>query len=156
MCARAFDGEEAARALRTFAECFCLSNTFHANGDQTKSGKSRFTYRPFTLEGNFAFAAGVQEMLLQSHTGVIRVFPAIPSAWQEASFENLRAQGAFLVSATMKEGQVSELRIRAEQGGRLRLMLPASLVHAVKDGASLNGELFETDMQKGEEIVFTK
>lgn len=56
----------------------------------------------------------------------------------------------------MKEGQVSELRIRAEQGGRLRLMLPASLVHAVKDGASLNGELFETDMQKGEEIVFTK
>ena len=44
----------------------------------------------------------------------------------------------------------------AEQGGRLRLMLPASLVHAVKDGASLNGELFETDMQKGEEIVFTK
>ena len=95
-------------------------------------------------------------MLLQSHTGVIRVFPAIPSAWQEASFENLRAQGAFLVSATMKEGQMSELRIRAEQGGRLRLMLPASLVHAVKDGASLNGELFETDMQKGEEIVFTK
>ena len=58
MKARAFDGEGAADALRTFAECFCLPNTFHANGDQTKSGKSKFTYRPFTLEGNFAFAAG--------------------------------------------------------------------------------------------------
>lgn len=46
MKARAFDGKGAAQALRTFAECFCLKNTFHANGDQTKSGKSRFTYRP--------------------------------------------------------------------------------------------------------------
>ena len=64
MKARAFDGKGAAQALRTFAECFCLKNTFHANGDQTKSGKSRFTYRPFTLEGNFAFASGIQEMLL--------------------------------------------------------------------------------------------
>ena len=33
MKARAFDGEGAADALRTFAECFCLPNTFHANGD---------------------------------------------------------------------------------------------------------------------------
>lgn len=72
--ARAFDGNGAAKALRIFAECFCLRNGFHANGDQSRSGKSGFTYRPFTLEGNMAFASGVQEMLLQSHSGVIRVF----------------------------------------------------------------------------------
>ena len=59
---------------------FCLPNSFHANGDQTKSGKSKMTYRPFTLEGNFAFAAGIQEMLLQSHAGVVRVFPAVPAS----------------------------------------------------------------------------
>ena len=101
MKARAFDGEGAADALRTFAECFCLPNTFHTNGDQTKSGKSKFTYRPFTLEGNFAFAAGIQEMLLQSHTGVIRVFPAEKVA-----------------------GQVRQVRILPEQGGTLRLAIP--------------------------------
>lgn len=56
MRARALDGEGAARTLRTFAECFCLPNTFHVNGDQSGTGKSQFTYRPFTLEGNFAFA----------------------------------------------------------------------------------------------------
>ena len=93
MQARAFNGEEAAKALRTFAECFCLKNTFHANGDQSASGKSKFTYRPFTLEGNFAFAAGIHEMLLQSHTGVIRVFPAVPESWKNVSFNNLRAMG---------------------------------------------------------------
>lgn len=124
MKARAFDGEGAAQELRTFAECFCLRNTFHANGDQTKSGKSRFTYRPFTLEGNFAFASGIQEMLLQSHAGIIRVFPAIPSSWSDVSFNNLRAMGAFLVSAEMRNGKIVKLRIYPEQGGMLRIANP--------------------------------
>lgn len=125
MKARAFDGEGAADELRTFAECFCLRNTFHVNGDQTKSGKSKFTYRPFTLEGNFAFASGIQEMLLQSHTGIVRVFPAIPAAWSDVSFDNLRAMGAFLVSAEKKEGKIVKLRIYPEQGGKLRIAFPA-------------------------------
>ena len=60
MKARIHDGEGAARALRDFAESFCLPKTFHANGDQSGRGKSDYDYRPFTLEGNFAFAAGVQ------------------------------------------------------------------------------------------------
>ena len=124
MQARAFNGEEAAKALRTFAECFCLKNTFHANGDQSASGKSKFTYRPFTLEGNFAFAAGIHEMLLQSHTGVIRVFPAVPESWKNVSFNNLRAMGGFLVSAALKDGKVVRLEIYAEKGGRLAVFSP--------------------------------
>ena len=125
LLARAFDGEGAARALQTFARCFCLPNTFHANGDQTRSGKSRFTYRPFTLEGNFAFAAAIQEMLMQSHTGTIRIFPAVPASWKEIAFRDLRAMGAFLVSAERKNGRTTHIRIYPEQGGTLRLSLPA-------------------------------
>lgn len=79
LCARAREGEKAAEALRTFAQCFVSVNSFHLNGDQSKSGKSKMQYRPFTLEGNFAYAAGVQEMLIQSHAGAVRLFPAIPS-----------------------------------------------------------------------------
>ncbi len=122
--ARAMDGEGAAEALRIFAECFCLPNTFHANGDQTRSGKSEFTYRPFTLEGNFAFASGIQQMLMQGHTGTIRVFPAIPTSWQDVSFEQLRARGAFLVSAKMSKGQVEYIRVYSEKGGKLSLLIP--------------------------------
>ena len=122
--ARAYDGEAAAKSLRTFAECFCLPNTFHANGDQTKSGKSNFIYRPFTLEGNFAFAAGLQEMLMQSHTGTVRLFPAIPSDWRDVSFSQLRAMGAFLVSAEMKDGRVTSVRVLSEKGGHLSILLP--------------------------------
>lgn len=115
--ARAKDGDGAAEALTTFATAFCLPNSFHVNGDQTKSGLSKFTYRPFTLEGNFAFAAGLQEMLLQSYAGFIEIMPAVPEAWKEASFENLRAEGAFLISAKKTEGNLSEIKLKAEKDG---------------------------------------
>ena len=88
------------------------------------TGKSNFTYRPFTLEGNFAFAAGIQEMLLQSHTGTVRIFPAIPASWHDVSFRQLRAQGAFLISATRERGKVTAVRIDPPRGGTIRLADP--------------------------------
>ncbi len=115
--ARAKDGEGAAKALGIFVSAFCSTNSFHLNGDQTKSGYSDFTYRPFTLEGNFAFAAGVQEMLLQSYAGFIELFPAVPASWQDVSFEKLRAEGAFLVSANRTNGHTSKVNLTAEKGG---------------------------------------
>jgi alpha-L-fucosidase 2 len=119
--ARAGRGAEAADALRTFAECFCLPNSFHVNGDQSGTGKSKMTYRPFTLEGNFAFASGIQEMLLQSHRGMIEVFPAVPAEWKDVSFEGLRAEGAVLVSATMNEGLLTRIVLIPEKGGTVYL-----------------------------------
>lgn len=124
MKARAFDREGASKALHDFASSFCLRNGFHANGDQSKTGKSKFTYRPFTLEGNMAFASGVQEMLLQSHTGVIQIFPAIPADWKDVDFGGLRAMGAFLVDAVQRDGEVCKVKITAEKGGLLRLKNP--------------------------------
>jgi len=122
--ARAGDGRGAAEALRIFAEAFCSPNTFHLNGDQTRSGYSNYTYRPFTLEGNFAFAAGVMEMLLQSHNGLVRVFPAVPDEWRDVSFEHLRAAGAFLVSAERRNGTTVHIEVLSEKGGELRLLDP--------------------------------
>ena len=56
--ARVGDAESAARHLEIFVRAFILRNGFHANGDQTRSGLSNFTYRPFTLEGNLARGGG--------------------------------------------------------------------------------------------------
>lgn len=122
--ARAFEGEKAADVLRIFAKCFCLKNSFHVNGDQCKAGHSKFLYRPFTLEGNFAFASAIQEMLIQSHTDVIKLFPAIPSGWKDVRFDKLRTQAAFLVSAQMEDGIVTFVTIDSEKGGALVLEDP--------------------------------
>jgi len=78
-------------------------------------------YRPFTLEGNFAFASGIQEMLIQSHTGIIHLFPAIPADWKDVSFSTLRTVGAFLVSAEQKDGKVEKIEIISEMGGVCKL-----------------------------------
>ena len=119
--ATALHGDKARDALRTFAECFCLPNTFHVNGDQSRSGKSKFTYRPFTLEGNMAFAEAIQRMLLQSHTGVVRLFPAIPSDWRDVSFDSLRVRGGFLISAAMSDGRLSSAKAYSKSGGMLKI-----------------------------------
>ncbi|MCF6332349.1 MAG: hypothetical protein L3J11_03615 [Draconibacterium sp.] len=122
--ARVFDGEGAAKTLRIFAENFCLPNSFHVNGEQHNRGYTRSNYRIFTLEGNFAFAAGMQEMLIQSHTGIVRIFPAIPESWENVSFNQLRAQGAFLVSAKKENGEMAIVEIKSEKGGILKLKNP--------------------------------
>jgi alpha-L-fucosidase 2 len=158
MAARAGDGKRAAAALRVFAECFCLPNSFHANGDQSKSGKSKMTYRPFTLEGNFAFASGIQEMLIQSHTGIVRVFPAVPDPWMDVSFDSLRAEGAFLISATRKAGKVVEVRVRSEKGGHLRLENPFPGLVFKSTGAAFEtvrpgDRVVEAEMRPGDSLV---
>lgn len=69
--------------------------------------------------------APLQEMMLQSWDGALRVFPAWPRDL-EAQFENFRAEGAFLVSAAWSQGRVTSLRVVSEAGGRCRLYPPWS------------------------------
>lgn len=122
--ARAQDGAGAERALEIFSTAFTLRNSFHCNGDQSGEGFSHLSYRPFTLEGNFAAAAGVQEMLLQSHGGLIRVFPAVPDAWSDVAFSSLRAEGAVLVSAERLGGVTRWVTITSEKACTVRIVSP--------------------------------
>lgn len=136
--ARMLDGEGAAKSLKIFAENFCSINSFHLNGEQHNRGYSNFKYRPFTLEGNFAFASGLQEMLIQSHTGVIEVFPAIPSDWEDVSFNNLRTEGALTISAAKKDGGVESIEIFSEKGGKFKMKNPFKTA-SIKSDLSWNG-----------------
>jgi hypothetical protein len=129
------------------------SDSFHANGDQSRSGKSNFTYRPFTLEGNMAFASSLQEMLLQSHTGTVRIFPAIPPSWKDVSFRTLRTEGAFLVSAAMRDGKVSEVKVCSTVGGPLRVLNTFSRPIEAKGVVCPPGEVFEANLTPGEELT---
>lgn len=157
LLARAFQGDKAAEVLRIFAECFCLKNSFHVNGDQCKAGHAKRHYRPFTLEGNFAFASAIQEMVIQSHTGVIKLFPAIPSGWEEASFSDLRTNGAFLASAKLEKGVVTNVAITSEQGGELLLENPfGGNGFKCKQKYELEGNLIKMKLEKGQVVSLLK
>jgi len=124
MEARCGRAQAAENRLAIYLEAFLSRNGFHINGDQTKKGYSGFRYRPFTLEGNFAASQAVHEMLLQSWGGTLRVFPATPAKWKDVSFADLRAEGAYRVSAERRGGRTVRVRITAGRDGRLRLRDP--------------------------------
>ena len=150
--ARAQLGDSAASMLRIFASNFCAPNSFHLNGDQKGGQYSDFVYRPFTLEGNFAFAQGLQEMLLQSHQGFIQVLPAVPASWDDISFTDLRAEGAFLVSVKKQGGILRLVTIRSARNSLMRIRLPFK-TFLLSDPAkkySISGDILSISMAAGE------
>lgn len=128
--------------------------------------KGRFAIKPNTMyleagpviETPLSAVTTINEMLLQSWSGVIRVFPAVPQSWKEASFQDLRTKGAFLVSAVRKEGATQFIRVKSLAGAPLRIKTGwATPVHAMgkrtfKVTPQQNG-VVEVDLKKGEEVI---
>ena len=67
---------------------------------------------PFQIDGNFGGAAGISEMLLQSHEGFINPLPALPSEWSEGSLRGFKVLGGSTVSLSWKNGQLTRLKVR--------------------------------------------
>lgn len=158
---RAGKAQMAYRFLQTYLDGFVLPNSLHTNSDPDERGICARKGIDITLEAGFAAAAAILEMLLQSHKGLIRIFPTCPRSWGDAQFVNLRAEGAFLVSAKMADHRVRFVEISSEVGGLCRIRNPfggQSRLADITTGASraLKGSLLEFSTRPGGRYLLTQ
>ena len=109
------------------------------------------------LENCSIAATTLNEMALQSHQGVVRLFPC----WDrtlDCAFRDLRADGAFLVSSSMRGGQVGETSITAEKGGTLQVVLPYSgaSVRLGDTVQTVSGNTFTLETKAGDVVIVTR
>jgi len=107
------------------------------------------------LDAGFGALSAVFEMLVQNREDGIYVLPNLHYQWKELSFENIRTEGAFQISAKVTEGKVKEIKIKSLAGGTLKL------VHGLGDKFLLNGKpalgsKLEKECVAGEEITLTR
>ena len=98
----------------------------------------------YELDGNTGIAAGILEMLLQSHDG-IRLLPALPPAWQAGSVLGVRARGGFELDISWRDGTLSEARVISRLGNPCTISYGnrvQSLNLAAGESATLKGADF--------------
>ncbi len=106
--ARVLDGDHARQILRNALK--------HSVGGAGVYYNLYDAHAPFQIDGNFGACAGIAEMLMQSHTDIIQILPALPSAWTEGSIKGLKAVGDFTVDIAWKEGKATRATIVSNQG----------------------------------------
>ena len=74
-----------------------------------------------TAQATHNYCCAATEMLIQSHMGFIHILPALPDAWEEGTFNGVRAKGGFEIDLTWKDGKPVEIIVKSTQGGKCNL-----------------------------------
>ncbi|MGI8638117.1 MAG: glycosyl hydrolase family 95 catalytic domain-containing protein, partial [Segetibacter sp.] len=126
--ARLLDGNHAYLLLRQLLHATGFQGTDYDNAGGTYPNFFD-AHPPFQIDGNFGGAAGMMEMLIQSHLGEIHLLPALPDIWKEGQVKGLKARGAFEVSINWKNHKLSDATIKAANNGvcKLRTEVPVRI-----------------------------
>ena len=101
---------------------------------------------PFQIDGNFGGAAGIGELLIQSHTQFIDIMPALPAALPAGEVKGLCARGGFVLNMQWSNGKLTRLLIKSTAGSELHLRYNGKIINmkTSKGGSyQFDGELKE-------------
>ena len=136
--ARLGDGNRAEKLLRSLLEP-ALTDRGVVGGTYPNLFCS---HPPFQIDGNFGGAAGVMEMLLQSHDGVVELLPALPEGWHTGSFRGLCARGGIVVDCCWVDGCVKSVVLHADADCSVTLRLPNGVEQSVECQGGEDRELW--------------
>ena len=146
------DGDAALPQLQRLLDRYVRPNTLYAETGPV-------------IETPMAAVSTIHELYMQDWGDRIRVFHAVPSEWKDASFSNMRARGAFLVSGRRAAGRTVYVSVDSEKGGPCRIQTginTADMEVRTAAGKPLEfrtisgGEGFiELDTKAGEKVIIT-
>lgn len=140
--ARLRDGDRANKIFKGYLKEQCYPSLFAICAKQ------------FQVDGSLGIAAGISEMLLQSHEGYIDLLPALPGEWNEGRFSGVRARGGFQLDFSWKESRLASLEILSTAGTTCRLKVPTSKAKVFSNGKQVKtkrrkNQIIEFDTEKG-------
>jgi alpha-L-fucosidase 2 len=122
--ARLGDGPTAAALLREATTPYQRDPDVYAPPEGTEWGgllPNLFsTHPPFQMDGNFGLMAAMVELVVQSHGGLIRVLPALPTQWPAGELRGIRCRGGWSVDLSWRDGELSSLTIRSDRAEQAR------------------------------------
>ncbi|TCC38648.1 glycosyl hydrolase family 95 catalytic domain-containing protein [Kribbella speibonae] len=110
--ARLFEPSRAVAAIQDYLSRLVSDNLMHRDGDI------------FQIDANLGMTGCIAELLLQSHTDVIRILPALPPEWPDGSFHGLRARGGLTFDITWRNSTLTQAAVHATHPGTHQIALP--------------------------------
>jgi alpha-L-fucosidase 2 len=107
--ARLYDGNKANKIFQGYIKDQCYPSLFAK------------CFTPLQVDGSFGVTAGITEMLMQSHEGIIDLLPALPDEWSDGRFNGVCARGGFDLNFAWKGKTLTEVEVLSKTGNICRI-----------------------------------
>jgi alpha-L-fucosidase 2 len=123
--ARLHDGDRANSIFKGYLKEQCYASLFAK------------CFTPLQVDGSFGVTAGITEMLIQSHEGMIELLPALPGEWPDGAFEGVCARGGFELNFAWQNRELISVEVLSKSGKNCRI-LPGKAVRVLSNGKEVN------------------
>ena len=115
---------------------------------------------PFQIDGNFGGAAGINEMLVQSHLGVpgeriTEILPALPLSWKNGRISGVKSRGNFELDIEWKELKPTKLCVLSAMKNTFRLKITEGMENITCDKEySIENGILSIELNENEKVEF--
>ena len=111
--ARLYDAERSLSIYKGYLKEQCHKSLFAMGG---------INVDVILVEGALGASAGITEMIVQSHEGVIDLLPALPNDWSSGNFEGVCVRGGFALNIAWKDKKITSLDIQSNAGKTCKIL----------------------------------